>query len=141
MQETNLYEKALSSLINAVIVIILFLPFFALNINILTKKLILVVLFLLYNLFFLVFSKNRCLGMIIMKTHWKKEYAFINQIIYLILYTLSFATLIIWIVFPFDLFLFNMLFLQLPMILLKGTTFHGYLAGNMISVKNTIKSS
>jgi len=72
--------------------------------------------------------------MMIVKTYWKEDYPKINQIIYAVLYTASFATLFIWIWFPFDLFLFNMIFLQLPCVLLTGTTLHGYLSGGMTTV-------
>jgi len=90
--------------------------------------------FFLYNLFFMAFFKNRDLGMMIAKTYWEKDYPIVNQIIYAFLYTGSFATLFIWIWFPFDLFLFNMLFIQLPCILITGTTLHGLLSGRMITV-------
>jgi len=130
---TYWYEKLLASVINVTFVVIIFIPLFFL-----TKfdwKFLLISIFFIYNLFFLIFNKNRALGMIILKTYWKKNYPFINCFIFIILYTLSFSTLLFYIYFPLDLFWANMLFLQLPTIILKKTTFHGWLSGNMIGVK------
>ena len=72
--------------------------------------------------------------MIICGTRWPRQHKMHHEILYLVLYTLSFSTLFIWIWFPFDVFIVNILFLQLPAILLTGTTFHGYLSGNKYSV-------
>jgi len=136
MKKTNLFEKALPSLINLVVVALLSIPLIWTPWDIITKKICIIGLFFIYNLLFLFFNKNRCLGMIIVDTYWKKEYSLKNKLIFLILYALSFSTLFFWIFFPLDLFLVNMLFLQLPMILIKGTTFHGYLSGQMVTVKS-----
>lgn len=57
--------------------------------------------------------------MIIMKTRYNKDYKFSQGLIYIILYTISFASIFFYIFFPFDLFLFNMIFLQLPFIITK----------------------
>jgi len=73
--------------------------------------------------------------MIILNTYWKKDYSFFNYLIFVILYTLSFSTLLFYIYFPLDLFLMNMALLQLPTVILKKTTFHGLLSGNIIGVK------
>ncbi len=74
--------------------------------------------------------------MTIVGTYWAKDYPLKNQLIWLSLYTLSFSTLLFWVFFPFDLFLINMLCLQLPMILIKKTTLHGFLSGQMVTIKN-----
>jgi hypothetical protein len=137
MKETNFIEKLLASIINVFVVGIVFFPFVFLDINWFTKKLILIAIFLFYNVFFLIFNKNRCIGMICLRTKWKENYPIINQVIYILLYTLSFSTLLFHIYFLFDLFLINMIFLQLPMVILKKTTLHGYLSGNMITVKTS----
>ena len=134
MKQTNIIQKLIPSLINIIVVAILVSPLFILHWPYGLIKLILVILFFLYNLFFLAFFKNRDLGMIIAKTYWEKEYPLVNKLIYTIFYTGSFATLIFWIWFPMDLLLINMIFLQLPSILLTGTTLHGYLAGKMVTV-------
>ena len=69
--------------------------------------------------------------MIILGIKWKEEYPLKQQIIYVLLYTLSFSTVVIWIYFPFDLLFFNLLFIQLPTVILTGSTLHGYLSGRM----------
>lgn len=75
----------------------------------------------------------RCFGMRALGTVWSDKHSRLRRNIYSILYTLSFSTLLFWIYFPFDMFLINMLLLQLPTILLTGTTLHGLLAGNFRS--------
>ncbi|HPQ79900.1 MAG TPA: hypothetical protein PLG47_05570, partial [Candidatus Dojkabacteria bacterium] len=55
-------------------------------------------------------------------------------VIYAILYTLSYTTVVFYILFPFDLLIINLLFLQLPFVILKRTTLHGYLSGNMCTI-------
>ena len=66
-------------------------------------------------------------------TVWEKPYTRFQRNIYSILYTLSFSTLFFHILFPFDLFIVNMMALQLPTIIISGTTLHGLLSGNMRS--------
>lgn len=135
MRETNFIEKLLASVVNVLIVGIFFFPIIFFNIDLILKKIIFISLFLLYNLLVLVFNKNRCFGMIILKTQWKEKYPFANQVIYILLYTLSFSTLLFWVYFPLDLFILNMIVFQLPVVIVKKTTLHGYLSGNMITVK------
>lgn len=135
MHPTKPLEKLLNSAINAALVFIIFSPFLFSDLNSTFKKLIFISLFLLYKFIIVIFNNNRSVGMIITKTYWKEKYPLKNQIFHAILYTVSFSTLLFWVYFPFDLFLINMLLLQLPTIILKGTTFHGYLAGNMLTVK------
>ena len=137
MRITTPLEKLLNSAINVMVVFIFFLlPFpIILDFTLFLKKFIFICLFFLYKLIVIFFNGNRSVGMMITQTYWKKKYPIANQLIHAALYTLSFSTLLFWIFFPFDLFLINMLFIQLPSIILTGTTFHGYLAGNMTTVK------
>ena len=133
MRKTNIIEKAATSLINVAVVFIISLPFFKyLSLN--NWKISVIFIFFFYNLFFLLFNNNRCLEMVICKTYWDKRGSFLKELIFVTLYTLSFSTLFIWIWFPFDIFFINMLFLQLPIILITGTTVHGYLSGNKCSI-------
>lgn len=74
-----------------------------------------------------------------MGTKWKKRMDFKYELLYVILYALSFSTLFIWIRFPFDIFLINMILFQLPSILLTGSTFHGYLSGKKQSIITKLK--
>lgn len=133
MRKTGILEKLLPSLINAVIVLCITAPIFWIA-SITVWKISVVVAFFFYNLFFLIFNGNRCLGMILCNTEWPVRPPFYRELAYIILYTLSFATLFMWIWFPFDVFIFNMLLLQLPSIVLTGTTFHGLVVGNKYSV-------
>lgn len=135
MRPTTALEKGLTSLINVIVVSLFFLPFIFLNLSILTKKLIFIFLFFLYTVLCYFLNNGRSIGMVITKTYWKEDYPLKNQLIHKILYTASFSTLLFWIYFPFDLFLLNILFIQLPSIFLTGTTFHGYLAGKITTVK------
>jgi len=73
--------------------------------------------------------------MVILGFRWKEDYPFLNQFVFIVLYTLSFSTLLFYFYFPLDLFLINMFLLQLPMVIIKKTTLHGFLAGKMLGVK------
>lgn len=130
-KNTNAIQKLSVSVINTFFVVLLSIPFYFLLGWGLYFRLVLVFLFFLYNLSFIFITKNRCLGMILMNIYWKEEYSLVNQVIYVFLYTLSFSTIVIWIYFPFDLLLFNLLLIQLPCVLLTGTTLHGFLSGKM----------
>jgi hypothetical protein len=127
MRNTTIFEKLVPTLINCAIVF--GLSTFFLNFPYAIWATITVFLFLAYNLFFLVFNKNICLGMMLMGTRWKRRVSFQNELLYVFLYTLSFSTIFIKIWFPFDVLLINLIFLQLPTILFLGTTLHGYLSG------------
>ncbi len=127
----NAFQKLSVSIINVFFSGLISLPFcyyFGFGI---IYKVILVSIFFLYNLSFIFLTKNRCLGMILLDIRWKDQYPLKNQIIYVFLYTLSFSTAVIWIYFPFDLLLVNLLLIQLPMVLKTSNTLHGYLSGGM----------
>lgn len=134
-KNTNALQKLSVSIINVFFVLLLSSPFYYYYGFVTGYKVILVMLFFIYNLSFIFLTKNRSLGMMILNIFWKDEYSLKNQIIYVFLYTLSFSTAVIWILFPFDLLLVNLLLIQLPMVLLTGTTLHGYLSGKMSGFK------
>ncbi len=133
-QKATVTQKALASGINLLVVGILFLPFLLLELPRSIEKIIFLTLFFLYKMTFLLLNRNRTVGMIVAGTYWKTEYPFTRKTAHALLYTASVSTLLFWIVFPFDLFLANMLFLQLPFLLRKKMTFHEYLAGKMEAV-------
>lgn len=136
MRITSPLEKLLNSTINVIVIFIIFLPFLIfLNISLFSKKFVFIVLFFIYKLAIIFFNENRSIGMIITNTYWKKTYPLKNQLLHAVLYTLSFSTLLFSIFFPFDIFLINILLIQLPSIIITGTTFHGYIAGKMMTVK------
>lgn len=129
---TSAIEKSLASILNVLIVGIIYLPF---HFTSLKSPSIFIIFFFIYNIFVLVFNKNRCIGMVITKTYWAKKYSFISHSIYTILYTISFSTIFIWIYFPFDIFILNLVFLQLPFIFFTKTTVHGFFSGNLVTIK------
>ncbi len=131
MRESKAYEKLLMSTINAIVVLILYLPFHFIYSDWTLRKIILILLFFLYNLFVLVFNKNRCVGMIVFRSYYDGEVVFWKHLLYNVLYTLSFASLLFWVFFPFDVFLVNIFLIQLPVVLKTGTTLHGYLSGGI----------
>ncbi len=130
MRITNVLEKLLPSAINLVVVLLLASPFLIIWGAGLKWKVVTIGIFAVYNLAFAVFNKNRCLGMMLLHTYWQKDFSLLQKLIYVILYTASFATFFYWVYFPFDLLLVNLLLVQLPFVLIKQTTLHGYLAGN-----------
>ena len=136
MQNVTLFDKAMSSLINVIVVFIFFLPVLLFSdMPLYLKKYVLILFFFLYKILFLFFNENRTIGMMIMKTYWKEKYPLSKQITHAFLYTASFSTLLFWVFFPFDLFLANIILLQLPSIKLRRMTFHEYLSGEMQGVK------
>lgn len=136
MRNVTLLEKTINSTVNVIVVLLFFLIIqLFIHITLFQQKMLIILLFLSYKLIFLFFNKNRTLGMMITQTYWKKEYPLRKQLLHAFLYTLSFSTLLFWIVFPFDLFLLNILFLQLPTLYLAGMTFHEFIVGGMEAVK------
>jgi hypothetical protein len=132
---TSALEKLAVSLINAAVALVFLLPFLAGSFDRLELKLIFVGLFFTENLVAIVFHQYRLPGMWLLQTHWKKRYPLSQQLLHALLYTVSFSTLVFWVWLPGDLLLLNLLVLQLPCILLTGTTLHGWLAGNMVDEK------
>lgn len=74
--------------------------------------------------------------MMLTNVSWNKEYKTWNHVVYALLYSLSFSTIIIWVVFPFDVMLMNLILIQLPLVHFTGYTLHGYLSGRMSGHKN-----
>ena len=134
MRTTSVIQKILPSAINTVVILLISSPFWFLHISLFEKKMIIIALFFLYGLVFICLNEGRDLGMILIRSYWKENYSLIRLLIYNIFYTMSFASLFFWIYFPFDIFLVNMLFLQLPTILVTETTLHGFLSGKMTTV-------
>lgn len=133
MKNTNAIYKLFTSVINVALTFILALPFlFHYEIG-LEWKLVWIAIFFVYNLFCeVVFGK--CVGMMILKTSYEIQKSFLEKVLYVFLYTISFSTLLFYIWFPFDILLINLLAIQLPCILLTGTTLHGFLSGGIKTV-------
>jgi len=134
MKESSIFKKLSASIINVIISFILFIPFYFIIKDTFIQKVIFIIIFFVYNLLFSLFGEWKCIGMIIMKLKYKENYSRQQLILYNILYTLSFSTLLFYIYYPFDLFIFNMMFLQLPTIIIKKTTLHWYISGNVTTV-------
>jgi len=135
-RKTTALEKLFTSLVNVIVVFVVSIPFFLFDgLSALTLKLIIIGLFFLENVMAIIFLEYRLPGMIIQNTIWQGRYSKMNQFIHAIMYTASFASMLFWIWVPGDLLLFNLLLLQLPCVLLTKTTFHGFIAGNMVDVK------
>jgi hypothetical protein len=132
MRDTSVYEKAIPSVLNASSALLLSLPIlYFFGTSVVWKLSTILIFYILQVIDTHEHKEFRCFGMRIFGTHWEKEYSRLQRNTYAILYTCSFATLFFSVLFPFDLFLVNILMLQLPTILITGTTLHGILSGNM----------
>lgn len=132
MRDTTIFEKLVPSIINAVITVTLSVPFYFLFGYGIEWKLSVIGIF--YILQVIDTHENRhfsCFGMRIFGSVWEKSYSRFQRNCYSLLYTLSFSSLFFSVYFPFDLFLANMLLLQIPSILITQTTFHGLIAGGL----------
>jgi len=136
MVKTNVWQKLLPSVLNAIFVGLITLPAWFLHFELGRIKVTIISAFFLYTILFIFFKNGRDPGMIIFKTYWKRNYHFWQRLIYSVLYTASFSTLFFSFWFNFDLLLFNLLLVQLPCVLISGTTFHGWISGGMETVTN-----
>lgn len=130
-RQTNIFVKLGTSCINAGVstgIGFVFRSYFE------QWQIIAIALFFLMNIVFLLCRDRREIGMLIVGSYWAERYPLWQHVVFSVFYTASFATLFIWVWFPFDIFLINMFFLQLPFVLKTGTTFHGFLSGNMRTV-------
>ncbi len=132
MRDTSILEKLVPTIINSLFAFIISIPFYILfGFGVKWKVSVISIFYIIQILSAHRFFSFRCLGMYLFGTVWEKNYSRLQRNIYSLLYTCSFATLLFYIYFPFDLFILNIFLFQLPTILLKGTTFHGFLAGGM----------
>ena len=135
---TSPTEKLLNSAINVLVALLLAAPCLLLNLSALQLKLVLVAVFFAENLESMLLHGYRLPGMWVLGSHWKMTYPMARQLMHAVFYSASFSTLLFWVWFPGDLLLINLLCLQLPCVLLTGTTLHGWLAGNMVDVKPVV---
>jgi hypothetical protein len=133
--KTNAWQKLLVSIINVLFIFIISIPVLLLFGFSLEYKLTAILLFLAYQLIIALLPAHKDLGNLLTKTTWIKKYPLKNHVIFALLYTFSFSTILIWIFFPFDLLLVNLLFIQLPFIQKTGYTLHGFLSGKMSGKK------
>ncbi len=129
IRPTTALEKVSASAINAVFAFGLATPFLIAWGPTLAWKLSVVGLFALYELFVFLVYKDRCFGMQILNMYHKYRFRKRDHILYSALYAVSFSTCLIYVWFPLDLLLINIFFVQLPCVLMTGTTLHGWLSG------------
>lgn len=125
-------DKLGVSIINALIVIVATFPFLLFFGFDLRYRIVVGVAFFLYQIIIALTPSKRSVGMIVLKSEWSKRYSLANHLTFAVLYSLSFATALIWLFFPFDLLILNLIVVQLPMVLTTGYTLHGYLSGQMV---------
>lgn len=136
MTKTSAWEKLIISLINTLPVVIVSLPFLVIWGFSIEYRIVLSVIFLIQQIIIIFMPGRRSLGMMLTNVSWNKEYKTWNHVAYALLYSLSFSTIIIWVVFPFDVMLMNLILIQLPLVHFTGYTLHGYLSGKMSGHKN-----
>jgi hypothetical protein len=68
-------------------------------------------------------------------TEWAAEYTNVQKVIFSIIYSISFSTLLFWVFVPFDLFIVNIIVIQWGCVILTGTTLSGFCAGKMRTVR------
>jgi hypothetical protein len=135
-QKTNAFWKLANSIVNVSFVFLLSIPLLLIfGFNSIEYKVSAVLLFLMYQLIVAFSPKKVDFGDFITRTRWLKKYPLRNHVTFAIFYSLSFSTTFIWIVFPFDLLLCNLLFVQLPIVSTTGYTLHGYLSGKMAGTR------
>lgn len=140
MRPTTAFEKLLTSAINVLatlLVSFLFYPFIGSSLYL---RLLCILSFFILNFLFLLIH-NKAIGMMIIGSHFEREPELKEILVYCILYSISFSSLLFYIFIPFDIFVLNMLLIQLPTVKKTGTTLHGVLAGNLRTIKIKISSS
>ncbi len=135
MKNTSIQYKLAASIINILATFLAALPFLYIYGLSTEWKVSWIVIFFFYNVIFEGIY-GRCLGMMLCNTHYKSEVPLLRKLVYITLYTASFSTLLFYLWFPFDLLLINLLLLQLPSLLLTKTTLHGFVSGDVMTVRN-----
>lgn len=135
-KKTNAFWKLANSAVNVSFVFLLSIPLLlAFGFASIEYKVAVVLLFLTYQLIVAFSPRKIDFGDFVTRTRWIQQYPLRNHVTFAILYSLSFATTFIWIFFPFDLLLCNLLLIQLPIVSTTGHTLHGYLSGKMAGTR------
>ena len=133
--QTNAFWKLINSVVNVTFALIISLPFLFFLGFTLRYRVILALLFLTYQLIVALSPKHIDLGDLVTGSRWIEKYPLKNHVIFAFLYSLSFSTFVVWVFFPFDLLIFNLLVIQLPFLLKTGYTLHAYLSGKMAGAR------
>jgi len=131
MKTTNWFYKLLPSALNVLLTFGLSLPFLFMFGRGLAWKISWIVIFFLYNCIFEFFYEKRDPGMILFNTYYERKRSLPQELLYVLLYTLSFSTLLFYIWIPGDLLIINLFLVQLPFVLIAKNTLHGFLSGNI----------
>lgn len=137
VQKTTAYWKLAKTINNTCFVFLVSLPFLLYFGFDWRYKIAVIMIFFIYQFIVALSPTHRDLGDLITKTHWVKSYPTKNHVVFAFLYTASFSTALIWLYFPFDVLLTNLLFIQLPFVLTTGYTLHGYLSGKMVGTRQS----
>lgn len=137
---TSPTQKLATSAVNLAIILIVTLPIaLCLRLSFYQARIAFMIVAATYLVVALFDRSRRSLGMMILGIHWREKYSLSQISLYGVLYLLSFSTLLFWIYFPFDLFLANIILIQLPSVLITGTTVHGFCSGRVTTVKSNRK--
>lgn len=124
--------KLRNSVLHLAMIAVLFLPCFLLVKNVLHLKIYFLIFVFLVQLIMISFNNGRTLIHVFFKTYHEKKYKYWQYISWSVLYTLSVASLLFSVIFPFDLLILNLL-VQLLTYQRTGTTLHQFLAGRMVT--------
>ena len=136
-RKTTAFWKLVKSIINTCYALLLSLPFFLFFGFDWRYKIAVISIFFVNQLIAALSPNHRDLGDLVTKTYWAKSYPTKYHIVFALLYTASFSTAFIWLYFPFDILLINLLFIQLPFVLKTGYTLHGYLSGKIVGTRQS----
>jgi Zn-dependent protease with chaperone function len=126
----TLLIKLLPSISNVIIAYVGALSVNVMLGDIFTFKMLLIGIFF-FHVYFCELMFGRCIGMMVCNTRYEQIRTPLQEFVYISLYTLSFSTLLFSMWFPLDVFMINILVLQLPFILFTKNTLHGFLSGNI----------
>ncbi len=129
-RQTTRLEKIIASLVNIGVCFILSLPILIVYRSRVQWQIAFVVAAGIYQVIVATILRDRCLGLRAIKARWEQErYPTRRRIIFHTLYFLHDASVAVWIFFPFDIFLANILILQLPLLLIANSTFQNWTSG------------
>ena len=137
VRNTTAFWKLAKTIINTCFVLLVSLPFLLYFGFDWRYKIAVIIIFFIYQLIVALTPMHRDLGDLITKTHWIDSYPTKNHVAFAFFYTASFSTVFIWLYFPFDVLLINLLIIQLPFVLKTGYTLHGYISGKMVGTRQS----
>lgn len=135
---TPFWIKLATSAINVLIIAAMGVPVcWTLELSLLQCKLVFLGMSAVYAGVALMIPGQRSPAMVLMRVKWAEPYGLAKLMLYALLYLASLSTVLFYIRFPFDLLAANLLLVQLPCVLITGTTLHGKLAGGVTTVRVT----